>query len=118
MVQYFLYSLLNFIKDHFIKYPNLCRMINHKKNNEQAPNTLGQEQLVYAAIHIMTASRCKYLPLHKNGKYIGNLWLRDLIYFIETGSPELSCHKLNYDLYSAFYMIYKSKHEHKKITAY
>lgn len=104
-------------------------MINQKKNNEQKPekrtkngseslkpHILDQEQLVYVAINVMTIHHCRYLPLQKGGRYIGNLWLKDLLRFIKSGSPELACHKLNYDLYSAFYMINKSKYRSQRTS--
>lgn len=85
--------------------PDLTQEIMDKLNAWK-PIVLDQDQLVCEAINLMTARRCKSLPLQRNGRCIGNIRLRDLIKFIEAGpTPELVCHKLNYNLYSALYVI-------------
>ncbi|SMC94259.1 hypothetical protein SAMN04488524_3522 [Pedobacter africanus] len=81
--------------------------------NIRKPVLLDQDQLVCEAINLMTAHHCKSLPLQRAEQYIGTIRLKELIRFIETGNPALAYHKLNYSLYSAFYIIRKNKHQYK-----
>lgn len=72
------------------------------------PIRFQHEQLVHAAIEFMETHGYKVLPVYEYNKYIGTIHLKTLIGFVH-GNPDdpLRCHKLNFDLYTALYILNK-----------